>query len=538
MTLPSELIELIISFVEEESFLPCLLINSCICKIIRDSPLLNYRWTLFRARMRDNPLVRLPLFKKMNRLLSTEKAWLSCDPEFETSTEMPFNIECEHYVSDGVLFVLDEHAEDGEGCICYIELPAGPDDAVPEWKRMRGTEDIDNLAIGLCIAEHDLVVLVDREKEDESQPGYDVVISLVQYSTGDAHPLAQESKIVAVSGRTSGAPTIDVEISGDHMVLVMATADHRAEEPDDLVLIYDWRKGILKATIVGAYHQYMNVVFLTETLILLPMLHIHSLAIYRIPSEACRDRISPIVLLQLPLLSNNDEAYYRSISTKSRPNFFAAQPRAHGGVPAVPLQNPSLPRAEDAICAFEITIAYFEDEMGDLEPSCFTMIVHRRSFVELAEVFDEYLSFDPIFDRTKPRPILWEHWGPPISRWLQSSAEINWLASRSSVSKCSGQRYVRKMEKEDGNTGFPYVVLDFNLNNMNNGISARDKSAEWDDVPLIRYHINTSITRIGPHDLFKGPVQGSLPYTAGISSHSCHSDNILLDSEHVLGLYV
>ncbi|KAF4623648.1 hypothetical protein D9613_002424 [Agrocybe pediades] len=480
----------------------------------------------------------------MDSLLATENAWLSCNPKFETTADMPYNIDYDHCVSDGVLFVPDQDAEDAEGCICYLELPGGPGD-VPEWKRMRGTEDIDNLAIGLCIAEHDLVALVNREKEDESQPGYDIVISLVQYSTGDAHPLAEESKIVAVSGRTSRVPTVDVEISGDHIVLVMTTDTvAEDEEPDDLVVIYDWRKGILKATIVDVYHQYMNVVFLTETLILLPMLHTQCLAIYRIPSEPRRDMISPILLLQLPLLSDDCdyEAYYRSITAKSRPNFFAAQSR----VPAVPLRSAFLPRAEDAICAFEIIIAYLPEEgQIDREPSCFTMIVHRKSFVEITEGFEE----DPSFDRTEP--IAWEDWGPFISRWLESSTENDLL-----ILKCSGQRYVRKGEK-DNNPGCPYVVLDFNVNNvrkmikakarsqqhfdweMEDGIGAHsERSAEWEDVPRIRYHTNTSMTRVGPDDLFEGPVQGSLPYTASVSNIICASDSVLLDSEYVLGIYV
>ncbi|KAF9553353.1 hypothetical protein CPC08DRAFT_697800 [Agrocybe pediades] len=504
LTLASELIELILSFVQEESLLPCLLINKRMCEIMRTSPLLQYRWTLFRARMRDNPLFRQPFSVKMDNLLATENAWLSCNPKFETTADMPYNIDYDHCVSDGVLFVPDQDAEDGEGCICYLELPGGPDD-VPEWKRMRGTEDIDNLAIGLCIAEHDLVALVNREKEDESQPGYDIVISLVQYSTGDAHPLAEESKIVAVSGRTSRVPTVDVEISGDHIVLVMTTDTvAEDEEPDDLVVIYDWRKGILKATIVDIYHQYMNVVFLTETLILLPMLHTQCLAIYRIPSEPRRDMISPILLLQFPLLS--DDCDYEA-------------------VPAVPLalRSAFLPRAEDAICAFEIIIAYLPEEgQIDREPSCFTMIVHRKSFVEIAEGFDE----DPSFDRTEP--IAWENWGPFISRWLESSTENDLL-----ILKCSGQRYVRKGEK-DNNPGCPYVVLDFN-----DGIGAHsERSAEWEDVPRIRYHTNTSMTRVGPDDLFEGPVQGSLPYTASVSNIICASDSVLLDSEYGLGIYV
>jgi hypothetical protein len=257
--------------------------------------------------------------------------------------------------------------------------------------------------------------------------------------------------------------------------------------------------------LLAPHGSYSGPIFLTEYLILIPNTFTNAIDFFRIPFKSTLIPPTPVLILQLPVLSENH--ILEGIACRADPNPLGAasylgkkrqaRDRAHTGadgddgadVGSYP--NPAfLASAEDAICVFDIRLLAPQMVRHQL-----TFIVHRRALVALVEKYrkrgneadppdvcpgrpsssapsEEPLpttdpgtdvalgTEDEILSEDKPPSaptIPWAEWGTPITRWFNSDDDVStqWIAST------AGQRYVRISDMPA-----PIFVMDFNPHNI------------------------------------------------------------------------
>jgi hypothetical protein len=256
------------------------------------------------------------------------------------------------------------------------------------------------------------------------------------------------------------------------------------------------------------YRTYSGLIFLTEHLILLPNTQKNSLDIFRIPStfSSASTSTTPLLSLLLPALANvrtlggiSCRAEPNPISRSSLKSYFEKKQRTGGEEddPFKPTRG-FLADAEEAICIF--TIRILGVQLGHFQfRHIFNFIVHRHALVNIVEEFEREQEREAILnsqttidleqvdgianvefpvpaapvtenvdeDTHGPHPAPaptptkpYKCWGPPITRWFNADAiPTRWITTT------AGQRYVLIADADPEsalNSGYPYVVLDFN----------------------------------------------------------------------------
>lgn len=151
--LPPEIIIQIFAKVSPNDLFSCKITNKYLHNIIEESHVLQYRAALTLARAEDNPCSDQLVVDKLEALKVAEKSWSLGQPRFKTTVPVTHQQSGVYDLSGGV-YLLSNLTRTA---LHYIKLPTSKEDEV-EWKVMGFTKTI--IDIGLCLFEHDLIVIV------------------------------------------------------------------------------------------------------------------------------------------------------------------------------------------------------------------------------------------------------------------------------------------------------------------------------------------------------------------------------------------
>ena len=302
------------------------------------------------------------------------------------------------------------------------------------------------------------------------------------------------------------------------------------------------------------YQSYSGLIFLSESLILLPNTRTNGLDIFRIPMKPTLRSLRPILTLNLPSLAHG--RVLGGISCRSEPNPISPssiphmKQRAKDGGYFSPNRS-FFPNSEDALCIFDLRILVLQlvmDAGGALNMHFqfrhrVTFVVHRHALVDLVEMYAKAEDgesdivetaqaapptgdilpgplpagaiadgveggeddFGPDLENSRSRNLIpWSQWGPAVTRWFNSDqVSTHWITTT------AGQRCVR-MASDPPHEGYHFVVLDFNPVNVKKmqlwlkaqrevgEYRAEEWEGQWDEaVPENGWHMqNTNPTLI------------------------------------------
>ena len=265
---------------------------------------------------------------------------------------------------------------------------------------------------------------------------------------------------------------------------------------------------------MAPYDSYSGLVFISESLIVIPNAQTNALEVWDIFSTHQTPR--PACILQLPELLPGNSLF--CITCRGEPN-----PIGSGS--QIESDKPFYQSAQDAIMLFHIQIQIG----GGFIRDTFTFFVHRNALCEIYErqcVETNSESGDP-FGGTdnNPIPIPWSAWGPPITRWFPAD---NRNATRW-ITTTAGQRGVLCGSQPE--VACQYIVLDFNPESLR-----RADALSLDADTRIRCFRHWEA--MPAEGLFKEPVIGQLPFVICASEDFYAWDGALLDEDRVLGLEV
>ncbi|KAF8888711.1 hypothetical protein CPB84DRAFT_1849531 [Gymnopilus junonius] len=283
LSLPPEIIVHILCQLHPHDYLACQLSCKHLNDLIAHSSELQYSAALLRACADDNPCSKLPISRKLEALRIAEKAWTSLRPRCEMSVPVDHAQSGVYDLSAGVYLLSNAT----RNAIHYLKLPRNSTDEI-KWEMLEVNNSI--IDIGLCLYEHDLIVIVTstvvQQQHAALRPLYKIELQFVQFSTGKPHPDARESRIHVMNSQWE-KPAVGIEIVGDHLVLILCF--YNAQRPEDRVYIYEWKTNTLKVSWQAPYQSYSGFLFLTPDLILLPNTLTGCLDIFRIPSKPTFD---------------------------------------------------------------------------------------------------------------------------------------------------------------------------------------------------------------------------------------------------------
>ncbi|KDR77919.1 hypothetical protein GALMADRAFT_94412 [Galerina marginata CBS 339.88] len=519
LDLPAEIIVQILHELVTQDLFACQLTSRYLHNIVKESVVLQYGATLAFANAEDNPCSNHPVAEKLRALKSGEKAWSFLRPVFTKSVPVTHGQSGIYDLSAGVYLL----SNSSRTALHYLRLPSNEDEDT-SWQKIHSEKVL--IDIGLCLYEHDLIVIVTKTPHREhvdSSIIYNIELDLVQFSTGKSHPQARESRIRVISTESENA-SVGIEIVGDNLILILSFPGMRQQ--DDCIFIYEWKTGVLKTSFLAPYRTYSGPIFLTEHLIVIPNTRTMALDFFHIPSKPTVVSPTPVLILGLPALA--DSRFLGAMACRAEPNPIGARSylRKHNEQGDADPENEEtgseprrafLARAEDAICIFELHILVLHVLMQGGWPHMqiqfrhhFTFVVHRKSLAALVEKYgrkeDDTGDLDIAHPGTLPGStvpldssaptIPWAEWGPPITRWFNSDdISSHWITST------AGQRYVR-MEGNPPESGVPIHVMDFNPHNirkmkkyLSGEYSEEDDSDEDEKGPKVDINNGTLVER-------------------------------------------
>ncbi|KDR73363.1 hypothetical protein GALMADRAFT_251981 [Galerina marginata CBS 339.88] len=521
LDLPLEVIVYILLHLNPQDLFACQLTAKYLNNIVRESVVVRYASALSAAKAENNMESNLPISEKLRELDAAEKSWAFVRPGFSKSVEVS-ETPCGVYDLTGGVYFLCNSTRTVLHC---LKLPRKEGDEL-SWRMIESKKQI--IDIGLCLYEHDLLVLVTTTPHRESihEPmRHKIELEFLQFSTGEPHPQGRESCIHVMVCETE-LPSIGIEIVGDDLALTLSFSNEL--ELNGRVFIYEWQTNILKASFLAPRNCYADILFLTENVVLLPNKDIGTLDIYRIPSTPTVASPIPCLTLCLPRLEFDHSL--SGISSRAEPNPIGAASYARkkrqarnvdvdvGADRASDQERAFIPSAEDAMCVFDLYVEGLGFELDAAAGALFetrqprqrlTFLVHRSAFVSLV---DKYANSGIEEEEQKRNEKLsWADWGPPITRWFTSDGVSNhWITSS------TGQRYAR-MEEDLIGSGVPLCVMDFNQANVRRmkkylakEIDGNEQSAEMDENDDIEPAV----------DQGQGVMQGERPNEAGSPSGS------------------
>ncbi|KAH9476481.1 hypothetical protein JR316_0010393 [Psilocybe cubensis] len=496
--LPPELLIQTFSFLPPADLLSCQLSCTFLNSIVHNSLVLQYGAALVASGTVDNPCSILPLSSKLSALRDAERAWAKLSPTFTKRIKVSED-QCGVYDLSGGVYLLSNAARRE---LMYLRLPTTKQEArQATWHVLSSKKTI--IDIGLCLFEHDLIVIVSTtpsRASTPSQPLYDIEMQYLQFSTGLPHPRAVHKNAHVMSSPWE-KPAIGIEIVGENLVLILTFINRG--RTDDRVFIYDWMSDVVKVSFLAPHRSYSGLLFLTPNLILLPNTTTNSLDIFRIPEKPTLGIPQPVLILRLPELA--DERVMGGITCRAEPNpvgegWWAGE-RARSAARLVAASSesastttepgatteslptrPFLPPPASAICLFEIRVLALRLHlhhgawnMGLEFRDRFTFVVRREGFVRLVEKCGEFGEGEdaetstattneptasnepqnqtqqpaqqPPTQRTPPT-LPYASWGPPITRWFNSDR----VSSRW-ITVSAGERLVRMEDRPDNWVG-------------------------------------------------------------------------------------
>ncbi|KAF8731573.1 hypothetical protein AX14_004682 [Amanita brunnescens Koide BX004] len=193
LRLPHELLENILLQLDPLSVKACALWSREFITIIRSSIALRYLLACHAAGVVDNPHCKLSYAECYEALRKREKGWCRLQPAFIQTFDVWHGFTLKYDLTSGV-YLQVAYRDVG---VHYCTLPSTPNN-VPRWAAINafgpssnGDEELQIVDVGMAIHEHDLVVVISRNDHRT----FTLEIILLQFSTGEYHPMAQSSRI-------------------------------------------------------------------------------------------------------------------------------------------------------------------------------------------------------------------------------------------------------------------------------------------------------------------------------------------------------
>ncbi|KAF8335199.1 hypothetical protein F5887DRAFT_892119, partial [Amanita rubescens] len=429
LALPPDLLERILLQLDGQDVITCSLISRQFNIFIRSSIILQYRIACHAAGVVDNPHCKLSYPERHEALSKREMAWRRLQPVFTKTFDVPhvpsslYDLTSGIYCSD----VENQHLH-------YCSLPSTPEDVL-QWNTIyvhgpnkNGDECIADM--GMAINEHDLIISIVSSRLDAplNDAVYSLSMVLLQFSTGQHHPLAQ-CPLIYVKGsyyRPDGETVLD--ISGDHVALVTG----------NILFIFDWKTGHKRLQHQATERAYTSLVFISPEILVVPNLTHAQFEVWKIHRDAS---ITPYLFLNLRLPTLDREWSIFHVRCHSRPS-----PYLHD-IPHAPPRS-FYPSVRNAIIVSNVTFCN-KDGRG----RTVTLAMHRQSLLDAIKSLPRFTPGE--------YSIPWSAWGPPISRWFkEDEAQVGWITAS------AGQRWA-VLDRGDDNKS-RIRIIDFNPYNIYN----------------------------------------------------------------------
>jgi hypothetical protein len=269
LDLPPELVIRILCYLDLYDLSACQLTHSSLRAVIKDSILIEYHIATQLAGVEDNPLSKLSIQERLERLASQEDGWAHLDFDFTKKISVEHNPSGIYDLTGGIYLLGDQRRR----ALHYCTLPSKSSDQT-RWSRIDVEENI--IDMGLAIYEHDLVAIVTmfvscqfqtifasltqfRTPQGETSSMHNIEILLLKFSTGEPHPQARLSRLFVEESR-GYRPAIGIEIVGDNLALITSHYDNPFD-PDDDLYVFDWKTGVLKlVSFITKYPGYSSLI--------------------------------------------------------------------------------------------------------------------------------------------------------------------------------------------------------------------------------------------------------------------------------------
>ncbi|XP_006455559.1 hypothetical protein AGABI2DRAFT_153436 [Agaricus bisporus var. bisporus H97] len=378
-----------------------------------------------------NPHCSLSIHERLS-LLEKRNCSKGIDARLRKRIKIPFQTSGIYDLTGGIYLLGDATRTS----LHYMYLPDKVDlsnDEEIEWmgKEVRMEHTIIDMA--LSVYENDLLAVITIQPPDRGQTTsrrnlFDICLHLYQVSTALPHPEAQRPAISVMQVELEwDRPALGIEIVGNNLVLILAYSDNH-HKPDDRMIIYDWKSGVLKMSFRAPYHTYSGLVFVTQDVFMTPNLNNATFEYWRVPKEQSDAPTRPFFKLALPELCPEDNVGINTIECRAEPNptsSFRHSPK------------PFHPDPYRAIAIFNISIRSREFRIIHNIPHPiqlarrFFLFVHRSSLAECLNRFENYISY-----HDDPRPVPYDDWGKDICRWIPADGYSSQWITKTSGQKC------------------------------------------------------------------------------------------------------
>ncbi|KAM6499878.1 hypothetical protein JOM56_005386 [Amanita muscaria] len=372
-TLPRELVEQILLLLDTESVLTCRLVSGEFNKLIQSSTLLQYFLACKAAGVIDNPKSPLSCIERLDALKKQEDAWRKLKPVFEMTISVKHQTASSISRStEGVYFLSDENLKD----LNYCHLTSFPQDN-PRWVKIPGHGPALNwsgILVNFVTAlyEHDIIVnLISSDRGNHAgTQRHSLDLVLLKFSTGEYHPLAHRPRI-HIQRSPEIRPWVVSRIVGDNLALVIHSDDGTFS---DKLFIFDWKSGRKLLQHDATKNAYLDVVFVSPELLLVPNSALSHLEVWHLPPHQIHPK-PPIQILSLRLPAVSPKYSIFEFGCYGEPNPF------HHSMPYLP-PRPFFSSPENSIIM--VTLRLWSTSG---RPASYNLIMHRRALLDTIQTW-------------------------------------------------------------------------------------------------------------------------------------------------------
>ncbi|KAG6901350.1 hypothetical protein C0995_013209 [Termitomyces sp. Mi166 len=503
LDLPPEVIIHILSYLDFADALAVSRVNVFLRTCLTTSQELHFRLGTQLLGVTNNPHFQSDLSDRIRMLRMSGEGWANFSVDFHKTLPVlhePFGI---YDLSGGIYLMGDQDQK----VLRYCRLPSSADDPMV-WSRIDLDPSLTIVDVGLSIYEHDLIAVVTTKPTTANTNLLQVEVQLLEFSTGEPHPLARNPVLFVRYTFQPAASSIGLEIAGKYLALVTTPS---LTETLARFCVFEWKTGVVVLDYPVKSGTYCSIVFLSPTHILLPNELTGTLDLF-IVSPSNPNPPAPSLRLALPSIRSGYSI--RAIYGRSEPN------PAPAGFPHS--THPFHPTPEDAIAIFKMHIRNNQEESdwGD-----FSMFTHRSTLLRLCEEHSGGHG----------EKIRWEEWGPLVTRWFNAASVPWWITT------ATGQRSVMNMNvMRDGleaGSSPAVLILDFNPLFVKK-VLAEYGTQDSEDDSLVDGRLDVNVDPSSMEtNVFKHAVKSALPYVRIIRVFADHNfDAVLMDEERLLGL--
>ncbi|KAF7353791.1 F-box domain-containing protein [Mycena venus] len=404
LDLPSEILVLILYYLDLPSLIACLATNRRVKSIIDGSSFLQYRMAAQAACVEDNPCgdTTMTSAQRLVALQKRQRAFAELLPSSIRTipVDNASDILSTFYMLSGGIFA---YRDSSMKALRWISLSSNERQS-PVWQRLELDEYI--LVFQLAVPEENLLVVVSSyvaisqfintsvSLNPSTVPLHantasDAIIKLRLYemSTRSAHPAAQE-------------PVMNVPIAGTDWTLLVTCR----------LLVYDWKLGRLQMVwsqfIFGVLFlskrlhkdlddHYSAAVFLSTEVILLARAVTGSLELWNL-----EDGNEPKVVLKLPHIPDHCEYHVNRVESNPK--------GSHASASRLPFHSSFI----DSLVVLQVLL--ITNQIGTTRQDMF-LVIPRHALLQ-------QIPSSELCGKER----LWVDWGPPVSRWLSDYYTFDW----------------------------------------------------------------------------------------------------------------